>query len=101
MDYKKRRRIRQNLVVKQKHRCCYCVRVFGPKGSPLEATIEHLRPLADGGSSRLKNLAAACRHCNQHRGCQMQASRLARAYILTAVPLAETISMEPVSPTTS
>ncbi|WP_367276275.1 HNH endonuclease [uncultured Erythrobacter sp.] len=75
MDSRKRRIIRQRFVVEQKHRCCYCGRVFGPKGSLLEATIEHLKPLADGGSNRQENLAAACRHCNQHRGRQMQSSR--------------------------
>ena len=57
----------------------------------------------DGGTKARENLVAACRHCNQHRGTQMNRARqLARAaQIRTAVPLTDTISIEPLLPTTS
>lgn len=33
-------------------------------------TIEHRLARMDGGSDKIDNLAAACWHCNQHRGRQ-------------------------------
>lgn len=97
------KRIRHELARTQGFRCHYCKRLFGPKGSPLAATIEHLKALMDGGTNARENLVAACRHCNQHRGTQMNRARQAsrRAQTFTAVPLAETISIEPVPPITS
>ncbi len=72
---KRKKRIRHELAVQQRHRCFYCKRFFGPKGTSLAATIEHLKAKMDGGSDKRDNLAAACRHCNQHRGRQMNADR--------------------------
>jgi len=42
---------------------------------PTRATIEHKKAIMDGGSDNLTNLAAACFHCNQHRGLQMNGAR--------------------------
>lgn len=87
--------------MKQGFRCIYCKRLFGKRGTRLAATIEHLVAKADGGTNRQDNLAAACRHCNQHRGRQKQMTRLKKGQTFTAVPLALTISIEPLSPITS
>ncbi|RUV00999.1 hypothetical protein EOA79_19595 [Mesorhizobium sp. M1A.F.Ca.IN.020.03.2.1] len=38
-------------------------------------TIEHKVAKMKGGGDDLKNLAAACFHCNQHRGQQMNGAR--------------------------
>lgn len=99
-------RKRHKMAIAQKNRCCYCGRTFGKKGTPRAATIEHVKPRSKGGTDARDNLKAACLHCNQHRGKQMnqaqqkrQAAKLAQTR--TAVPLAETISIEPVSPITS
>lgn len=73
------RRILARLILKQKGRCCYCPRFFTLTG-PRRATIEHRIAKIDGGSDRVDNLAAACFHCNQHRGKQkLQARQRARA----------------------
>ncbi len=101
---KRGKRIRHELAKAQAFRCCYCQRTFGPKGTPSAATIEYRKPLMDGGTNARSNLAAACRHCNQHRGKQMNRTRqrmAAETQIRTAVPLAETISIEPLAPITS
>ena len=72
---KRARAIRHRLAQAQHFLCCYCKRRFGKKGTPLGATIEHLKPKSRGGSNRKKTLAAACQHCNQHRGRQMQLAK--------------------------
>jgi 5-methylcytosine-specific restriction endonuclease McrA len=96
------KRVRHELAVQQDFRCCYCKQLFTAKHTPRMATIEHVKPRADGGTNRRENLKAACRLCNQHRGRQMNTARQRRKrQNFTAVPLAETISIDPVSPITS
>ena len=65
---KKARRVRHEMSQEQKSRCCYCERPFGKKGSPREATIEHIIPQCLGGTDNRGNLAAACITCNRMRG---------------------------------
>ena len=69
------KRIRHELAKAQNFKCHYCRRQFGRKNSNLGATIEHLKAKMDGGTNARENLVAACRHCNQHRGKQMNAAR--------------------------
>ena len=41
--------------------------VCGEHVEPAAATLEHIRPLADGGNSHLENLAISHAACNQAR----------------------------------
>ena len=41
--------------------------VCGDHVEPAAATLEHIRPLADGGNSHLENLAISHAVCNQAR----------------------------------
>lgn len=44
--------------------CEYC-------GTPLtvhNATVDHVRPLSAGGSSKLRNCVLACKRCNGRKG---------------------------------
>ena len=66
--------VRRHLVERQGGLCCYCRRQFTKRG-PTRATIEHKKARMDGGTDDLNNLAAACFHCNQHRGQQMNGAR--------------------------
>jgi uncharacterized protein (TIGR02646 family) len=66
--------VRRELRKRQGGKCCYCRRVLTKTG-PTRLTIEHLKAKMDGGTDELKNLAAACFHCNQHRGQQMNGAR--------------------------
>ena len=66
--------VRRHLAKKQGGKCCYCGRPF-TKDGPTRLTIEHKKARMDGGSDDLSNLAAACHHCNQHRGQQMNQAR--------------------------
>lgn len=42
---------------------------------PEDATLEHIRPLSEGGSSHLDNLAISHGHCNQQRHAKASPSR--------------------------
>ena len=78
---KYRKRLRARLAAEQDHCCCYCGRAFTERGQT-RATLEHRKAKMDGGRDIVANLKAACLHCNQHRGRQMnQARQKARAQL--------------------
>ncbi len=56
--------LREYLLEKWDRTCAYC----GVKNTRLE--VEHIKPRSKGGSSRVSNLAIACRDCNQAKGNQ-------------------------------
>ncbi|WP_442920979.1 HNH endonuclease [Mesorhizobium sp. Cs1299R1N3] len=68
------RRLLHRLAAGQDGRCCYCKRPFTKDGET-RPTLEHTKARMDGGADRVSNLAAACHHCNQHRGQQMNHAR--------------------------
>ena len=35
---------------------------------PADATLEHIKPMSEGGNSHLENLAISHAHCNHQRG---------------------------------
>jgi len=43
-------------------RQCYCV-----ENQPNDMTLDHVRPLASGGTNDIGNIVPACRHCNNHK----------------------------------
>jgi 5-methylcytosine-specific restriction endonuclease McrA len=59
----------------QKGLCHYCEKRFSAK----ELTLDHIVPLARGGSSQPGNLVAACRPCNQAKGLETPVDSLFRA----------------------
>ena len=58
---------------RQNGRCIWCEREMarGERGKELPgphiATIEHMTPVAEGGTGEVANLALACRRCNEQR----------------------------------
>ncbi|MBZ9767127.1 HNH endonuclease [Mesorhizobium sp. CA6] len=80
-----KRRVLTRLVKSQGGRCCYCNRLFTVFGIT-RPTLEHRKAKMDGGRDSVKNLAAACFHCNQHRGRQMVRDRLTAAKQLSKKP---------------
>jgi 5-methylcytosine-specific restriction endonuclease McrA len=85
MDGKYKRRLLARLIEAQQGRCCYCRRTFTAEGKT-RATIEHKKARMDGGKDCVANLAAACEHCNAHRGRQMQMARLKARSTAAASP---------------
>lgn len=67
----RRARIRKALYERQHGRCWWCnchMDLTGDPASPTLATFEHLIPKARGGVDAIRNLALACRACNNRRG---------------------------------
>ena len=71
--------IRKQLYFQQFKKCCWCNKEMLLE----EATIEHIRAKADGGTDDLINLQVACADCNHSRGHRLRdaivAERRARA----------------------
>jgi hypothetical protein len=56
--------LRAYLLAKWHRKCAYC----DATGIPLQ--MEHIVPIARGGSNRVSNLTVACAACNQRKGTQ-------------------------------
>jgi 5-methylcytosine-specific restriction endonuclease McrA len=54
--------VREYLLNKWERKCAYCA------GENLPLQVEHIRPLAHGGSNRISNLSLACQKCNLKKG---------------------------------
>ncbi|MBE7468961.1 MAG: HNH endonuclease [Anaerolineae bacterium] len=63
--------IRRRVAEAARYRCGYCQTQQAVIGIPLH--IEHIIPLALGGSSNEDNLWLACSACNNYKGVQTQA----------------------------
>ena len=57
---------RDTLYVRQGGRCAVCGGVVLRQGR--QAHVDHIVPLAAGGSGRFRNLQLLCRTCNQRKG---------------------------------
>jgi hypothetical protein len=63
--------LRQQVAKDARHRCGYCLTTEKYSGTHLH--IEHIVPLAAGGSSERENLWLACALCNIYKGSQTHA----------------------------
>lgn len=63
--------LRRQIVQDANHRCGYCLSDEALTGTPL--TIDHIVPLAAGGSSERDNLWLACRACNEFKHARINA----------------------------
>lgn len=55
---------RQNIFLRDSHRCAYCGEVFVTH----ELTVDHLIPTSKGGKNNFFNTITACRACNSAKG---------------------------------
>ena len=62
------RGLRRKILIAAQHRCGYCLTSQLISGAQLH--IEHIIPLADGGTSDETNLWIACAWCNGFKGTQ-------------------------------
>lgn len=60
--------LREKVAATARHRCGYCLTPQSFTAMPMN--IEHIIPLAVGGSSTEDNLWVACPLCNGHKGVQ-------------------------------
>ncbi len=68
-----RRRLRERHEQEQGWLCFYCQQPMVRKESvfdrrPNVSTLEHIRPVADGGGNTYENTCAACYACNELKG---------------------------------
>jgi 5-methylcytosine-specific restriction endonuclease McrA len=61
---KRKARIRERLYQDQEGYCWLCHK---PIKHPAQMTLDHVRPLAKGGSNRIENLKLAHKWCNNSR----------------------------------
>jgi 5-methylcytosine-specific restriction endonuclease McrA len=77
LTYSEYLELREELFWAQNGSCYYCEEnmVYGPgtMREPKLATIEHLTPLARGGTWDRENLVAACHECNNRKGNRTEA----------------------------
>jgi 5-methylcytosine-specific restriction endonuclease McrA len=64
-------------VARQLHGVVPCW-VCGTPVLAADATLEHIQPLSEGGSSHLENLAISHGHCNSQRHAKAQAEAPSR-----------------------
>jgi 5-methylcytosine-specific restriction protein A len=55
--------VRNYVFQRDGHRCQSC----GKTGKKAKLQVDHIVPLAKGGSNDLSNLQALCAHCNQRK----------------------------------
>src|SRR5258708_19812183 len=53
--------IRAAVLDRDSHKCSYC-------GSTCDLTIDHIIPVAKGGTSTIENLRTLCGRCNMSKG---------------------------------
>lgn len=56
--------VKIRVLKRDRFRCTYC----GVPGTDAELEVDHIIPVARGGSHHISNLTTACRSCNQHKG---------------------------------
>lgn len=65
---KKRKQVvrfsRTNVFIRDQHRCQYC----GQKFNKTHLTLDHVRPVVQGGGKSWENIVTACKPCNQRKG---------------------------------
>jgi 5-methylcytosine-specific restriction endonuclease McrA len=55
---------RQNVYLRDDHRCQYCYVKFPER----ELTLDHVMPVVRGGKKNWENIVSACIRCNQRKG---------------------------------
>lgn len=62
--------IRHAVSVRDGYRCRYC---RSPQWAGVPMVVEHIIPLAAGGSSEIENLCLACYRCNEFKWARLKA----------------------------
>lgn len=65
-EHPKIRFSRENVYLRDGHRCQYCTKKFHPK----DLTLDHVIPSSQGGTKEWTNIVTACRPCNQQKANQ-------------------------------
>lgn len=63
--------LRQQIIERENRRCAYC---RNPMLVGIPMVVDHVIPLAAGGTSTLGNLCLACYRCNEFKGPRTEAT---------------------------
>lgn len=66
--------VRHFVAKRDRYKCRYCERAHNSRtseGKSVRGVVDHVIPLARGGSSDPANLCFACRDCNQRKGADV------------------------------
>lgn|SRR5690554_3650112 len=58
---------KMRVMRRDRYTCAYC----GAEGKDVELQIDHIVPVAKGGSHHISNLVTACMACNQSKGASL------------------------------
>lgn len=61
---------RYNIYLRDNFTCQYCGKFFGPDNAS-QLTLDHVNPVARGGTKKWENLVAACTPCNMAKSHHM------------------------------
>jgi len=64
-------KIRKQIEIAADHCCSYC---RSPLLAGVAMVVEHIVPLASGGTNELSNLCLSCYRCNQFKGTKITAT---------------------------
>ena len=67
MESERKKRIKQRLYEQQNGKCAYC----GARKRIGRMTLDHIIPLAQGGTDSAHNLQCTCKMCNRFKGCML------------------------------
>jgi len=62
--------VRRRVAEQAGHRCSYC---RSPEVVGIPMVVDHIIPLAAGGTSDVENLCLACYRCNEFKGARLDA----------------------------
>jgi HNH endonuclease len=62
--------IRRQVAERAGYRCSYC---RSPEWAGVPMVVDHIIPLAAGGTSEIENLCLACYRCNEFKGARVEA----------------------------
>ena len=65
-------KLQTNIRLQANNRCGYCL--LPQNLNPTLLEIEHIQPIADGGTDAEENLWLACRECNSHKSVKTSGS---------------------------
>jgi hypothetical protein len=63
--------MRRQVAAREGYRCAYC---RSPQRVGIPMVVDHILPLAAGGSARLENLCLACYRCHEFKGLRTEGS---------------------------
>ena len=83
MGSEDRRRRKRKLMERDEGKCFWCKTMLAYE----DATMDHVIPMARGGTDALTNLVLSCQPCNNSRGCRDGRKMMSRTALAALVQM--------------